>query len=201
MRPRRGPPSCRLAHESLQWALADAPVAQLDSASVFGTEGCRFESCRAYCFTLANSERHGSWLSRRQGRLLRFAAYPPCAQEFAATIVLARRSRFSRGERRTYGLFPSRRKITRELSRSRFRNPLLVSNPVAFEGRKKPTANWLRVCEASAEAPPTCAVAVANRAWWPSGERRFPLSHRGRARFAAEEGSVPAGRGPGRAAT
>ena len=25
-----------------------APVAQLDSASVFGTEGCRFESCRAY---------------------------------------------------------------------------------------------------------------------------------------------------------
>ena len=26
-----------------------APVAQLDSASVFGTEGCRFESCRA-CF-------------------------------------------------------------------------------------------------------------------------------------------------------
>ncbi len=27
---------------------ADAPVAQLDSASVFGTEGCRFESCRAY---------------------------------------------------------------------------------------------------------------------------------------------------------
>ena len=26
-----------------------APVAQLDSASVFGTEGCRFESYRAYC--------------------------------------------------------------------------------------------------------------------------------------------------------
>ncbi len=25
-----------------------APVAQLDSASVFGTEGYRFESCRAY---------------------------------------------------------------------------------------------------------------------------------------------------------
>ena len=25
-----------------------ASVAQLDSASVFGTEGCRFESCRAY---------------------------------------------------------------------------------------------------------------------------------------------------------
>ena len=23
-------------------------MAQLDSASVFGTEGCRFESCRAY---------------------------------------------------------------------------------------------------------------------------------------------------------
>jgi hypothetical protein len=29
----------------------DASVAQLDRASVFGTEGCRFESCRAY-FTL-----------------------------------------------------------------------------------------------------------------------------------------------------
>jgi protein-tyrosine phosphatase len=28
-------------------------VAQLDSASVFGTEGCRFESCRAYCTWLA----------------------------------------------------------------------------------------------------------------------------------------------------
>ncbi len=28
--------------------LTDAPVAQLDSASVFGTEGCRFESCRVY---------------------------------------------------------------------------------------------------------------------------------------------------------
>ena len=28
---------------------AHASVAQLDSASVFGTEGCRFESCRAYC--------------------------------------------------------------------------------------------------------------------------------------------------------
>ncbi len=28
-----------------------APVAQLDSASVFGTEGCRFESYRA-CFDL-----------------------------------------------------------------------------------------------------------------------------------------------------
>ncbi len=26
-----------------------ASVAQLDRASVFGTEGCRFESCRAYC--------------------------------------------------------------------------------------------------------------------------------------------------------
>ena len=26
----------------------EAPVAQLDRASVFGTEGCRFESCRAY---------------------------------------------------------------------------------------------------------------------------------------------------------
>jgi hypothetical protein len=25
-----------------------APVAQLDSASVFGTEGYRFESCRVY---------------------------------------------------------------------------------------------------------------------------------------------------------
>jgi hypothetical protein len=31
---------CRLA--------SFAPVAQLDSASVFGTEGCRFESCRVY---------------------------------------------------------------------------------------------------------------------------------------------------------
>ncbi len=31
---------------------AQAPVAQLDSASVFGTEGYRFESCRAY------SQRH-----------------------------------------------------------------------------------------------------------------------------------------------
>ena len=29
--------------------MQQAPVAQLDSASVFGTEGCRFESCRA-CF-------------------------------------------------------------------------------------------------------------------------------------------------------
>ena len=28
----------------------NAPVAQLDSASVFGTEGCRFESCRVYFF-------------------------------------------------------------------------------------------------------------------------------------------------------
>ena len=27
---------------------AAAPVAQLDSASVSGTEGCRFEPCRAY---------------------------------------------------------------------------------------------------------------------------------------------------------
>lgn len=39
--------------ESLDWARrghpdSHAPVAQLDSASVFGTEGCRFESCRAY---------------------------------------------------------------------------------------------------------------------------------------------------------
>jgi hypothetical protein len=31
-----------------------APVAQLDSASVFGTEGCRFESCRVY-LTYVNS--------------------------------------------------------------------------------------------------------------------------------------------------
>ena len=33
-----------------------APVAQLDSASVFGTEGCRFESYRAY-FSVAFSRR------------------------------------------------------------------------------------------------------------------------------------------------
>lgn len=33
-----------------QWL---APVAQLDSASVFGTEGYRFESCRAYLKELA----------------------------------------------------------------------------------------------------------------------------------------------------
>ena len=34
--------------------LSQAPVAQLDSASVFGTEGCRFESYRVY-FTKVNS--------------------------------------------------------------------------------------------------------------------------------------------------
>jgi hypothetical protein len=33
-----------LPHKMLTYA----PVAQLDSASVFGTEGCRFESCRVY---------------------------------------------------------------------------------------------------------------------------------------------------------
>src|SRR5262245_11070086 len=33
-----------------------APLAQLDRAAVFGTAGCRFEPCRAYC---------GKWLLRR----------------------------------------------------------------------------------------------------------------------------------------
>src|SRR6516164_7601949 len=28
---------------------AFAPVAQLDRASVYGTEGCRFEPCQVYC--------------------------------------------------------------------------------------------------------------------------------------------------------
>jgi hypothetical protein len=50
-----------LVFDKLKWAVATAknrrihaPVAQLDSASVFGTEGYRFESCRAY------SDRDGS---------------------------------------------------------------------------------------------------------------------------------------------
>ncbi len=33
----------------------NAPVAQLDSASVFGTEGYRFESCRAYSATFTTA--------------------------------------------------------------------------------------------------------------------------------------------------
>ena len=33
----------------LEGEMSQTPVAQLDSASVFGTEGCRFESCRACC--------------------------------------------------------------------------------------------------------------------------------------------------------
>lgn len=37
-----------------------APVAQLDSASVFGTEGCRFESCRAYLL-LRTSAHENHW--------------------------------------------------------------------------------------------------------------------------------------------
>ena len=41
----------------------DASVAQLDRASVFGTEGWGFESLRVYSFSLANSARPGSSLS------------------------------------------------------------------------------------------------------------------------------------------
>ena len=41
-----------------------APVAQLDSASVFGTEGCRFESCRAYFDSSAGSPLGETFRSR-----------------------------------------------------------------------------------------------------------------------------------------
>jgi hypothetical protein len=46
-RNRRFPP---LADRRKGWPRRHAPVAQLDSASVFGTEGYRFESCRVYSF-------------------------------------------------------------------------------------------------------------------------------------------------------
>jgi hypothetical protein len=46
---KRGPrPSCQAPGQSLELAACRAPVAQLDSASVFGTEGWGFESLRAY---------------------------------------------------------------------------------------------------------------------------------------------------------
>ena len=55
------------------------------------------------------------------------------AKEFAKIAVAGMHSRFFRGERRRRGLLPSCRDLARELSRSRLRNPLFVSNPVAFE--------------------------------------------------------------------
>ena len=81
-----------------------APVAQLDRASVYGTEGCRFESCRA-CETLANREcffvaaeratpasekvgyRPESWLAKKFVRFLpQNPKMPPC-YKFLAIIM------------------------------------------------------------------------------------------------------------------
>ena len=43
-------------HAQVSTCRALAPVAQLDSASVFGTEGYRFESCRAYSKSLLSND-------------------------------------------------------------------------------------------------------------------------------------------------
>lgn len=56
--------------------------------------GYRFESCPGYSFTLANSERHASSLSRRATCTSLIATYPPCAKEFVAKSVSVWSSRF-----------------------------------------------------------------------------------------------------------
>ena len=39
--------SCNLKKNSVKDISSEAPVAQLDRASDYGSEGCKFESCRA----------------------------------------------------------------------------------------------------------------------------------------------------------
>ena len=85
----------RLTGRAIHLSASNAPVAQLDRASVFGTEGCRFESCRVYLVFFGKQSNFKFGFSPRPRSCPRTSVRIPVRESMAVDLKLSANSSFA----------------------------------------------------------------------------------------------------------